>query len=68
MNSKIYFILGKNITMDESMVFFRGKKYALRFYMSHQPTKRGFKIHSVIYSKSNFLYDIIFGAEKELKK
>ena len=29
MNSKNNFILIKNITIDESMVFFRGKKYAL---------------------------------------
>ena len=43
MNSKNYFILDKNITIDESMVFFRGKKYTLRFYMSHKPTKLGFK-------------------------
>ena len=43
MNSKNIFILSKNITIDESMVFFRGKKYALRFYMPHKPIKLGFK-------------------------
>ena len=68
MNSKNYFILGKNITIDESMVFFRGKKYALRFYMPHKPIKWGFKIHSMVNSKSNFLYDIIFDVGKEWKK
>ena len=68
MNSKNYFILGKNITIDESMVFFRGKKYALRFYMPHKPIKWRFKIHSMVNSKFNFLCDIIFGAGKEWKK
>ena len=43
MNSKNNFILSKNITIDESMIFFRGKKYALRFYMPHKPIKFGFK-------------------------
>ena len=72
MNSQNYFILGKNITKNITMMnqwfFFRGKKYVLRFYMPHKPTKWGFKIHSMVDSKSNFLYDIIFDAGKEWKK
>ena len=67
MNSQNFFILGKDITIDESMVFFRGKKYALSFYIPHKPTKWGFKIHSMVDSKSNFLYDIIFILERNGK-
>ena len=63
MNSKNYFILGKNIIINESMVFFRGKKYALRLYMPHKPTKWGLNTLN-----SNFIYDIIFDAGKEWKK
>ena len=33
MNSKNYVILGKNIAIDESMVFLTDRKYALMFYM-----------------------------------
>jgi hypothetical protein len=52
-------ILGKDITIDESMVLFREKKNALRFCISHKRTKLGFEIHSIVDTQSNFLYDNI---------
>ena len=68
MNYKNFFILAKNITIDKSIVFFRGKKYALRFYMPHKPTKWGFKIHSMVDSKSYFFITSFFMQERNGKK
>ena len=57
-NSKNYYIIGKNVTIDEKMIFFRGR--SLRwFYLPAKPHKWGFKIHSFVDSRTHYLYDMI---------
>ena len=46
-NCKNHWILGKEITIDETMVAFRGRS-AMRFYMPAKPNKWGFKFHSLV--------------------
>ena len=38
-----------SLTIDETMVFFRGRS-RMKFYMSVKPTKWGFKMHSLVVS------------------
>ena len=49
------------------MVFFRGRS-SMKFYMSVKPTKWGFKMHSLVDSKTHYLYDIIFVPGKNYKE
>ena len=49
------------------MVFFRGRS-SIKFYMPVKPTKWGFKMHSLVDSKTHYLYDIIFDPGKNYKE
>ena len=55
-NSKKYFKLGKNITIDETMIFFRGRSL-MRFYLPAKPHKWGFKLHSLVDSCTYYIFD-----------
>ena len=66
-NSKKYVILGKSVTIDESMVFFRGR-CGLRFYMPLKPTKWGLKLHCLVDSNTHYLYDLIIDPGKNNKE
>ena len=55
-NSKKYVKLGRSVTIDESMVFFRGR-CELRFYMPLKPTKWGLKLQCLVDSNTHYLYD-----------
>ena len=65
-NSQKYFILSRDLTIDESMLFFRGR-CKMRFYMPHKPSKLGFKIHCLVDSKTDYLYDAIIDPGKNNK-
>ena len=65
-NSQKYFILSRDITIDESMLFFRGR-CKMRFYMPHKPYKWGFKIHCLVDLKTDYLYDAIIDPGKNIK-
>ncbi len=41
-----YFILGKNITKDESLLNFTGRNN-MKYYIPMKPHKWGFKIHAL---------------------
>jgi len=43
-NFQKYYILGKNITIDESLLQFKGRN-SMKFYIPMKPHKWGFKIH-----------------------
>ena len=55
-NSKKYVNLGISVTVDESMAFFRGR-CRMKFYMPLKPTKWGVRLHSLVDSKTDYLYD-----------
>ena len=52
--SQYHYELGKNLTIDEFMVFFKGRS-SMRFYISAKPCKWGFKFHSLVDSKNHYL-------------
>ena len=60
------FILGYNITIDESKVFFTGRNN-IKFYIPMKPKKCGFKIHCLVDADSGFLYNCLFDPGKEHK-
>ena len=52
-NCKNLWSLGKEITIDETMVAFIGRS-TMRFYMPTKPNKWIFKFHSLVESKTSF--------------
>ena len=66
-NSKKYIKLGRDITIDETMVFFRGR-CSMIFYMPNKPIKWGFKFHCMVDSKTYYLFDMIFDPGKKYKE
>ena len=65
-NSQKYFILGKEITIDESMIKFEGRNNMI-FYIPSKPIKWGFKLHCLVDSNSNYLYNVIFDPGRDNK-
>ena len=57
-NSKKYFKLDKNIIIDETMIFFRGRSL-MRFYLPVKPHKWGYKLHSLVDS-CHIIYLILY--------
>lgn len=64
--SKDYARLGKMLTIDESIVAFKGRN-KMKFFMPNKPTKWGFKIHCLVDSNTNYLYNLILDPGKHYK-
>ena len=58
--------MGKNITIDESLLHFTGRN-KMKFYIPMKPHKWGFKIHLLCDSNTNYLYNMLFDPGKEVK-
>lgn len=65
-NSQMYMDLGQNITIDEAMVFFRGRT-SMKFYLPIKPSKWGLKLHCLVDSDTGYLYNTILDPGKENK-
>ena len=61
--SKEYAGLGKTLTIDESMVAFKGRN-KIKFFMLYKPIKWGFKMHCLVDSVNSYLYNLIIDQEK----
>ena len=59
-NFQKHYSLGKNITIDESLLHFTGKNH-MKFYIPMKPHKWGFKIHLLYNSGTHYLYNMIPG-------
>jgi len=57
-NFRKYYTLGENITIDESLVHFKGRN-SMRFYIPMKPHKYGFKIHLLCDSDTHYLYNML---------
>jgi hypothetical protein len=66
-NFKNNYFLGKNIKIDESLVYFRGRQQ-MKFYLPSKPYKWGFKLHLLCDSNSDYVYNIIFDPGKVNKE
>ena len=62
-NFQKHYTLGKNITIDESLLHLTGKNH-MKFYISMKPHKWGFKIHLLCDSDTHYLYYMIFDPGK----
>ena len=58
-NFQKYYVCGKNITIDESLVHFKGRN-RMKFYIPMKPYKHGFKIHLLCDSDTHYLYNMLF--------
>ena len=67
LNFRKYYILGKNITIDESLLHFTGRN-KMKFYIPMKPHKWGFKMHLLCDSDTHYLYNILFDPGKDGKK
>ena len=66
-NNKKYIKLGREITTNETIHFFRVRCYMI-FYMPNKPIKLGFKLHCMDDSKIHYLFDMIFEPGKKYKE
>ena len=57
-NFQKYYVLGPNITIDESLLHFKGRN-SMKFYIPMKPYKWGFKIHLLCDSDTNYLYNML---------
>jgi len=65
---KKYYILSQKITVDETMIAFRGKADFI-YYMPCKPTKIGIKMFSLCESKTGYCYAFkLAGGKNEEKK
>jgi hypothetical protein len=62
-NFQKYYVLGKNVTIDESLLHFNGKN-TMKYYIPMKPHKWGFKIHLLCDSDTNYLYNMLFDPGK----
>ena len=58
-NFQKYYTLGDNITIDESLIHFKGRN-SMKFYIPMKPHKYGFKIHLLCDSDTHYLYNMLF--------
>ena len=65
-NFQKYYELGKNITIDESLLSFNGKN-SMKFYIPMKPHKYGFKLHLLCDSDTSYLYNMLFEPGKICK-
>ena len=57
-NFQKYYELGRNITIDESLLHFKGKS-SMKFYIPMKPYKYGFKIHLLCDADTHYLYNML---------
>ena len=62
-NFQKYYALGANITIDESLLQFKGRN-SMKFYIPMKPHKWGFKIHLLCDSDTHYLYNMLFDPGK----
>ena len=62
-NDQKFFVLGKKITIDESLLHFAGRNNT-KYYIPMKPHKWGFKIHMLYGSDSKYLYNLYFDLGK----
>ena len=58
-NFQKHYDLGENLTIDESLVHFKGRN-SMKFYIPMNPHKWGFKIHLLCDSDTHYLYTILY--------
>jgi len=58
-----YYELGQNITIDESVVLFKGRQ-KMKFYLPCKPTKWGFKLHLLCDAETHYVSNIIMDPGK----
>ena len=63
---KKYWCLGNILTIDESMVAFKGRN-KMKFFMPHKPIKWGFKIHVLVDAINTYVYNFIMDPGQENK-
>ena len=63
---KKYWYLGNILTIDESMVAFKGRN-KLKFFTPHKPIKWGFKIHVLVDAINTYVYNFILDPGQENK-
>ena len=59
LNFQRFYDLGSNITIDESLLQFKGRN-SMKFYIPMKPHKYGFKIHLLCDSDTHYLYNMLF--------
>jgi len=62
-NFQKYYVLGKNICIDESLLQYKGRNN-MKFYIPMKPHKWGFKIHLLCDSDTHYLYNMLFDPGK----
>ena len=62
-NFQRYYELGEKITIDESLVRFKGRN-SMKFYIPMKPHKWGFKMHLLCDADTNYLYNMLFDPGK----
>lgn len=65
-NFRNFYYPGEILTIDESLVFFKGRQ-KMKFYLPSKPHKWGFKLHLLCDSNSDYVYNILFDPGKEFK-
>ena len=65
-NFQKFYELGQNITIDESLLLFKGRN-SMKFYIPMKPHKWGFKIHCLCDSDTHYLYNMLFDPGKSGK-
>ena len=65
-NFQKYYVLGNNVTIDESLLLFKGRN-SMKFYIPMKPHKWGFKIHLLCDSDTHYLYNMLFDPGKSGK-
>jgi len=67
LNFQKYYQLGQNITIDESLLLFKGRN-SMKFYIPMKPHKWGFKIHLLCDSDTSYLYNLLLDPGKTGKE
>jgi hypothetical protein len=65
-NFQKYYELGQNLTIDESLLLFKGRN-SMKFYIPMKPHKWGFKIHLLCDADTHYLYNMLFDPGKSGK-
>jgi hypothetical protein len=63
-NFKEHYILGEHVSVDESMIKFKGRS-SLKQYLPMKPTKRGFKIWTLADANNGYVYSFRIYKGKE---
>jgi len=61
---RIFYNIDQNITIDESMISFKGRS-EYRFYMPMKPIRYGFKLHALTESQTGYCYNFLLDVGKK---